>query len=221
MNAGLRALKKASPEAFEKITGKKAMYGTKTPMAEYGKKNMMGMGGMNMYADDGKKMPKELVEYFERKKAEYGMKVMGDGGKYYEHGGSHSEGGPFAKAQAKIEESIAPLRGDLMSKIESSPSKMKWAQEKIPGGLENAPVYQLSQAADPEHRKTQTDRLHRSARNVGIDIPTETFNLYSRMNSGKFDVGKMDDAMLARGYEGEAGDVFSRALSEGKVNLGA
>tara|TARA_R100001440_G_scaffold1351_2_gene4548 strand:- start:35225 stop:36247 length:1023 start_codon:yes stop_codon:yes gene_type:complete len=155
MNAGLRALKKESPEAYEKITGKKAMYGmktpmamaeygkkimmgmggmnslsekekqqyaamgmkamkeygmggkmyedggkmyenggqnseamygTKTPMAEYGKKNMMGMGGMNMYADDGKKMPKELVEYFERKKAEYGMKVMGDGGVYADEG---------------------------------------------------------------------------------------------------------------------------------------
>ena len=90
MNAGLRALKKASPEAFEKITGKQAMYGMKTPMAEYGKKNMMGMGGMNMYAESGTKMPKELVEYFERKKAEYGKKVMGEGGKYYFHGGSHS-----------------------------------------------------------------------------------------------------------------------------------
>ena len=60
------------------------------PMAMGGMKVMRGTGGKNMYADDGTKMPKELVEYFERKKAEYGMKVMGDGGKYYSHGGSHS-----------------------------------------------------------------------------------------------------------------------------------
>ena len=99
MNKGLKALKKASPEAFEKITGKQAMYGMKTPMAEYGKKNMMGMGGMNMYAEDGTKMPKELVEYFERKKAEYGaklmamsgMKVMKDGGLYAENGKKNGE----------------------------------------------------------------------------------------------------------------------------------
>lgn len=49
---------------------------------------VMKDGGM--YAEDGKKMPKELLEYFKSKEAEYGMKVMGDGGKYYSHGGSHS-----------------------------------------------------------------------------------------------------------------------------------
>ena len=143
MNAGLRALKKESPEAYENITGEKAMYGMKTPMAEYGKKNMMGMGGTNMYAEAGTKMPKDLIDYFEKKKAEYGakimamsgMKVMGDGGKYYEHGGAHSEGGPFAAAQAQIEQNLSPLRGDLLSKIESDPKKMAWANENISGVL--------------------------------------------------------------------------------------
>ena len=229
MNAGLRALKKESPEAYENITGEKAMYGMKTPMAEYGKKNMMGMGGTNMYAEAGTKMPKDLIDYFEKKKAEYGakimamsgMKVMGDGGKYYEHGGAHSEGGPFAAAQAQIEQNLSPLRGDLLSKIESDPKKMAWANENISGGLENASIYQLSQAADPNHSDTQTNRISRLARQSGLPVATETANLYARMNSGKFDVGGMDEAMLERGYGGEAGDVFSRGIAEGKIPLGA
>lgn len=223
MNAGLRALKKVSPEAYENITGEKAMYGMKNPapMAMYGKKNMMGMGGMNMYADDGRKMPKDVIEYFERKKAEYGTKVMGDGGKYYEHGGLHGEGGPFAAAQSQIESNLSPLRGTLMSQIESDPKKMAWAKENIPGGLENANVYQLSQAADPNHSDTQTNRITRMARQADLPVATETANLYSRMNSGKFNVGVMDEAMLARGYDGEAGDIFATGVVEGKIPLGA
>ena len=229
MNAGLRALKKASPEAFEKITGKQAMYGMKTPMAEYGKKNMMGMGGMNMYAEAGTKMPKELVEYFEKKKAEYGaklmamsgMKTMKDEDIYAQEGKVNGQGGPFAAAKAQIEQNLSPLRGDLMSQIESDPKKMAWANENISGGLENASIYQLSQAADPNHSDTQTNRLTRLARQSGLPVATETANLYSRMNSGKFDVGVMDEAMIDRGYDGEAGDVFSRGIVEGKIPLGA
>lgn len=69
MNKGLRALKNASPEAFEKIMGKQAMYGAK-----------------NNYAEDGKKMPKELLDYFRRKQAEYGKKLMNAGGVYANDG---------------------------------------------------------------------------------------------------------------------------------------
>ena len=90
--------------------------------------------------------------------------MYGEGGKYYENGGSKSEGGPFAAAKAQIEQNLSPLRGNLLSQIESDPKKMAWAQENIPGGLENANIYQLSQAADPNHSDTQTNRLTRLAR---------------------------------------------------------
>jgi hypothetical protein len=95
MNAGLRALKKASPEAFNKITGGMSNE-EKADMAAMGMKilkdygmggkmyeeggSMYGYGGKNMYAKDGKKMPKELLDYFKSKEAEYGMKVMRNGG---------------------------------------------------------------------------------------------------------------------------------------------
>jgi|11BtaG_2_1085332.scaffolds.fasta_scaffold10171_3 hypothetical protein len=74
MNKGLRALKKESPEAYNKIMGKMAMDGMK---------NMMGMGGVNEYGMGGKNM-------YKGKLAEMGMKVMKDygmGGKMYDNGG--------------------------------------------------------------------------------------------------------------------------------------
>ena len=151
------------------------------------------------------------------------VRAMEYGGRYADNGNKNGGevGGPFASAQAQIEEKLSPLKGDLMYKIQNDPEKMKWAQENLPGGLEGATVYQLSQAADPDHSATQTNRLSRLARQANLDLPTETSNLYSRMNSGKFDVGTMDKAMLERGYEGEAGDIFSKGVAEGKIPLGA
>ncbi len=156
-----------------------------------------------------------------RRRREDGGRMYGEGGKYYENGGSQSEGGPFASAQVQIEQNLSPLRGDLLSQIESDPKKMAWAQENIPGGLENANIYQLSRAADPNHSDTQTNRLTRLARQANLPVATETANLYSRMNSGKFDVGVMDQAMLDRGYDGEAGDIFATGVVEGKIPLGS
>ena len=156
--------------------------------------------------------------------AQMGMKAMkeyGMGGKVYDNGGVNDDGGPFSVAQAQIEQNLSPLRGNLLSQIESDPKKMAWAQENIPGGLENANVYQLSQAADPNHSDTQTNRITRLARQADLPVATETANLYSRMNSGKFDVAVMDEAMVRRGYEGEAGDIFAQGVVEGKINLGA
>lgn len=92
MNKGLRALKKESPEAYNKIMGNQAMNGLK---------NMMAMGGKNMYGGGGE-MPKRKTDlrdvvYFKSNNAEYGsklaemgMKVMKDygmGGKMYDNGG--------------------------------------------------------------------------------------------------------------------------------------
>ena len=276
MNEGLKALRKASPEAFENITGQKAMYGTKNPMAEYGKKIMMAMGGMTekeksdyasvgmqvlkqygmggkmyghggkMYEDGGKmeNVYDDFGNIVGTKKNTSGLRSFlgadeihydNDGNKVakvnekrnktkvtlYEHGGQHSEGGPFSSAKSQIEANLSPLRGSLMSQIESDPKKMAWAQENIPGGLENANVYQLSQAADPNHSDTQTNRLTRLARQADLPVATETANLYSRMNSGKFNVGVMDEAMISRGYEGEAGDIFATGVVEGKIPLGS
>jgi len=150
-----------------------------------------------------------------------GMKTMKDEDIYAQEGTVNGEGGPFSTAQSKIEENLSPLRGDLMSQIESDPKKAAWAKENIPGGLENATVYQLSQAADPNHAETQTNRLTRLARKANLPVATETANLYSRMNSGKFDVGVMDEAMLNRGYDGEAGDIFTTGVVEGKIPIGA
>jgi len=84
MNKGLMALKNSGPkgrEAYEKITGKEAMYGMKNPMAmaEYGKKIMMAMGGINSLSE------KEKQQY-----AAMGMKAIKDygmGGKMYAEGG--------------------------------------------------------------------------------------------------------------------------------------
>lgn len=220
MNEGLKALKKASPEAFENITGQKAMYGMKNPMAEYGKKIMMAMGGMNSLSEQEKQ---QYAAMGMKAVKEYGMggKMYEDGGKMYDEGGLNEDGGPFSSAKSQIEENLSPLKGSLMSQIESDPKKVAWAKENIPGGLENATVYQLSQAADPNHSDTQTNRLTRLARQADLPVATETANLYSRMNSGKFDVGVMDEAMISRGYDGEAGDIFSRGVVEGKIPLGA
>ena len=232
MNKGLLALKNSGTkgeEAYEKITGKKAMYGMKNPMemAEYGKKIMMGMGGMNSLSEKEKQQyaamgMKAMKDYgMGGKMYGHGGKMYEDGGKMYEHGGQHGEGGPFSSAKSQIESNLSPLRGNLMSQIESDPKKMSWAKENIPGGLENATVYQLSQAADPNHSDTQTNRLTRLARQADLPVATETANLYSRMNSGKFDVEVMDEAMLARGYDGEAGDIFATGVVEGKIPIGA
>ncbi len=279
MNEGLKALRKASPEAFENITGQKAMYGMKNPMAEYGKKIMMAMGGMNslseqekqqyaamgmkavkeygmggkMYEDGGKmenvyddfgnivgtkKNTSGLRSFLGADEVHYdndGNKVAKvnekrnktkvtlyeDGGKMYDEGGLNEDGGPFSSAKSQIEENLSPLKGSLMSQIESDPKKVAWAKENIPGGLENATVYQLSQAADPNHSDTQTNRLTRLARQADLPVATETANLYSRMNSGKFDVGVMDEAMISRGYDGEAGNIFAAGVVEGKIPLGA
>jgi|11BtaG_2_1085332.scaffolds.fasta_scaffold00253_22 hypothetical protein len=279
MNEGLKALRKASPEAFENITGQKAMYGMKNPMAEYGKKIMMAMGGMNslsekekqqyaamgmkaikeygmggkMYEDGGKmeNVYDDLGNIVGTKKNTSGLRsflgadevhydndgnkvakvnekrnktkvtLYEDGGKMYDEGGLNEDGGPFASAKSKIESNLSPLKGNLMSQIESDPKKAAWAKENIPGGLENATVYQLSQAADPNHSETQTNRLTRLARQADLPVATETANLYSRMNSGKFDVDVMDGAMIARGYDGEAGDIFATGVVEGKIPLGA
>lgn len=266
------ALKNSGPkgeEAYEKITGKKAMYGMKTPMAEYGKKIMMAMGGMTekekadyaavgmqvlkqygmggkMYEDGGKmenvyddfgnivgtkKNTSGLRSFLGADEVHYdneGNKVAKVNEKrnktkvtFYDEGGVNDQGGPFSAAKSRIEENLSPLKGNLMSQIESDPKKMAWAKENIPGGLENATVYQLSQAADPNHSDTQTNRLTRLARQADLPVATETANLYSRMNSGKFDVGVMDEAMLARGYDGEAGDIFTTGIVEGKIPLGA
>ena len=289
MNKGLMALKNSGPkgeEAYKKITGKEAMYGMKNPMsmAEYGKKIMMGMGGMNslsekekqqyaamgmkaikdygmggkMYAEGGinereagvfrgsdqkniyddfgnivgsEKETSKLRSLIGADKIVYdndGNKVAKVNEKrnktkvtYYDEGGLNGEGGPFSTAKSKIEENLSPLKGNLMSQIESDPKKMAWAKENIPGGLENATVYQLSQAADPNHSDTQTNRLTRLARQADLPVATETANLYSRMNSGKFDVGVMDEAMISRGYDGEAGEIFATGVVEGKIPLGA
>ena len=213
-NEGLKALAKEAPEAVENMG---------FDVADYGKK----------LAEAGSKMPKEVIDYFESKEgkemAMEGMKILkAYGGKMNYGGKMAKEGtatdpvpGPFAAAQSQIEQNFSPIIGNLLSQIESDPKKMAWAQENIPGGLENANVYQLSQAADPNHEKTQINRLARMARQAGLPIPVETVNLYDRMNSGRFDVATMDAAMIDRGYVGEAGDVFARGVVEGKINLGA
>jgi len=69
MNKGLRALKKASPDAYNKIMGNQAMDGIKNMMA-MGGMNEYGMGGKNMYGGGGMNVVKD-----------YGM-----GGKMYGHG---------------------------------------------------------------------------------------------------------------------------------------
>lgn len=140
---------------------------------------------------------------------------------YYEDGGKNGDGGPFSSAKSQIEENLSPLRGDLISQIESDPKKAQWLKDNVPGGIESATVYQLSQAADPNHNDTQTNRLTRLARQANLPVATETANLYSRMSSGKFNVDVMDQAMLERGYDGEAGDIFATGVVEGKIPLGA
>ena len=213
-NEGLKALAKESPETVRNMG---------FDVAGYGKK----------LAEAGSKMPKEVIDYFESKEgkemAMEGMKILkAYGGKMNYGGKMAQEGtatdpvpGPFSAAQSQIEQNFSPLIGNLLSQIESDPKKMAWAQENIPGGLENATVYQLSQAADPSHEKTQMNRLARMARQAGLPVPVETVNLYDRMNNGKFDVSTMDAAMLDRGYDGEAGAIFSQGVVEGKINLGA
>tara|TARA_R100001463_G_scaffold96826_1_gene151267 strand:+ start:4616 stop:5980 length:1365 start_codon:yes stop_codon:yes gene_type:complete len=204
LNKGQRALSQTSQgkEAVAKMLGV-----TPAEVDKYAAVGMKAMGPQDkdMYAQMGMRAMKD-----------YGM-----GGKIYDEGGVNGEGGPFSTAQAKIEENLSPLRGGLLSQIESDPKKVAWAKENIPGGLENATVYQLSQAADPNHSETQTNRLTRLARQADLPVATETANLYSRINSGKFDVGVMDNAMLDRGYDGEAGDIFATGVVEGKIPLGA
>ena len=165
--------------------------------------------GNKMYKVDEKKNKDVVTMYHE------------NGGKMYDEGGRNGDGGPFSTALTQVEQNLSPLKGTLMSQIESDPKKMAWAKENIPGGLENATVYQLSQAADPNHAGSQMNRLGRMARQSGLPVSVETINLYNRAADGRFDVSTMDEAMIARGYEGEAGDVFSRGLVEGKINLGA
>lgn len=135
MNKGLKALKKASPEAYENITGQKAMYGMKNsaPMAMKGMKNMMGMGGMNMYADDGGKMPKDLIEYFERKQAEYGAKVKEMKAKLAKKGKKNEEDEEDETPELSPQEALAILAAQNPG-MEVRGSSADTARS-LPGGL--------------------------------------------------------------------------------------
>lgn len=197
MNKGLQALKNSGPAgkaAFDKIMGGMSK-------EEIAKAAEMGMKVIKQYGGGGK--------------------MYEGGGKMYEDGGPIGDGGPFSSAKSQIEENLSPLRGNLISEIQSDPKKAQWLKDNVPGGIESATVYQLSQAADPNHSSSQTNRLTRLARNAELPVATETANLYSRMNSGKFNVDVMDQAMLERGYDGEAGDIFATGVVEGKIPLGA
>ena len=130
MNAGLRALKKVSPEAYENITGKQAMGGMKHKM-------MMALGGMT----------DEQVSQV----AEMGMKAVknyGMGGKTYGDGGMYADNGTLIQG----EEGVGETKPGVMTQIDNRLEEML-DKSGVKDDLANKVMNSISQGRIGERNK--------------------------------------------------------------------
>ena len=137
MNAGLRALKKVSPEAYENITGKQAMGGMKHKM-------MMALGGMT------DEQVSQVAEMGMKAVKDYGMggKTYGDGGMMYGHGGMYADNGTLIQG----EEGVGETKPGVMTQIDNRLEEML-DKSGVKDDLANKVMNSISQGRIGERNK--------------------------------------------------------------------